>query len=230
MESEAPLFSTLHDSGKGRAFVLLVDDDLYHTLALDAARALESKFSGRIVLIRSERVSDDDWRAISRQLPKYLGAIGIRQGSFLAFGGACALLQELALTKLSMIRSLHFVDPSSRPHPTRFSRIIDRLERALPLGLPLRSRLKGFDGKPFLHRMRCPTLVISSSRAGSFLRAQAGVFSEHLPTAWVAELVSEREGEELARLIAEFQLVPSKAPQKNRFTQIAPATEVVSSG
>jgi hypothetical protein len=83
----------------------------------------------------------------------------------------------------------------------------------LPLGLPFRKDSKGFDARSYLQRIRCPTLVITTSDAERDLQAQAEHESRALATAWFDSI--DNSIDFMARLVA-FMEVPAKRPQKNR--------------
>ena len=67
------------------------------------------------------------------------------------------------------------VDATTRPHPSTWTRLITRIESLLPIGLPLRSSDVVFNGKPFLQRIRCPVLVLSTAQATPYQMAEAKV-------------------------------------------------------
>lgn len=206
------MLEILADNGTGRAFVVLFESGAYAA----AARALFEALAGktRALLCQSATVSDNNWQALSVSLESALAAAGIRQSSFISFGPASSLVQNLCLRDIKQVRGAVFIDASGRPHPTRTSRIIDAIESKLPIGLPFRSRLPGFDGRSFLQRIRCPVLVISSSRASSYQKEQAHMISRALPTSWYLELKSGEEAL-LTDKILEFAQLPAKRPMKN---------------
>ena len=95
--------------------------------------------------------------------------------------------------------------------------MIGKIEQYLPLGLPFRTLNSGFDCKPFLQRIRCPVMLLSSREAGLYLKSEFQVFLKELPSAWGQVLTSEKQhadySAEVARLIQEFQDIPAKCPQ-----------------
>ena len=201
------------DRGKGRAFVIAFETGSYQTMA----EYLFSELSRdvRVLLISVDPIGDDSWRSQTTSLVDAVKNAGVRQASFVGFGAACSLVQNVCLREPKLVRTAAFIDGSSRPHPSRIIRIIDWIERVLPLGLPLRSSSRAFDGRAFLQRIRCPSLVISSSLATPFLRSEADELVSGMPTSWWIELPREGEIDELGRLIQEFHDVPAKCPQKN---------------
>ena len=204
---------TVSDIGKGRPFVVIHESGAYTDFSARISGVLGERT--RAVLLETPRVDDSSWRDLSLQLQNKLKELSIRQASFVGFGAASALLQDLCLEDLKIVRTAAFVDAASRAHPSRFSRFVDRLERSLPLGLPLRQRTRAFDAKPYLQRIRCPALVVTTREAEAFLRSEADLLQAKLPTSWRLELTSGDEVAELAQQILDFQEVPARCPQKN---------------
>lgn len=201
------------DSGQGRPFVLLHEQGTYADLVAELTPALSAVT--RTVVLQSTTITDRNWGELSDALTATLSQLAIKQASFVAFGAAGALVQHLALLDLRAIRTIVFVDASTRPHPSLFARMIDRIERALPLGLPLRSRSRGFDGRAFLQRIRCPVLVICSARASHYQRREASLLMHGLPSAWDSALNADGEAAALTAAVLEFQKLPAKCPQKS---------------
>ncbi len=201
------------DSGKGRAFIIVAEPEAqYGELATQLAERLTPR--NRIVLIKTPFVEAGNWRELTGKLLQLLGEKGIRQASFIALGEASSIVQSLALTDLKLVRTLILVNASTRPHPTRRARIIRKLEQWLPLGLPFRSDIEGFDSKPLLQRIRCPVLIVSTVGAGKYFHAQADELARGLPTAWQLTLNSSEALSELSDAIEDFQEIPAKCPQK----------------
>lgn len=201
------------ESGTGRAFILLYDGapyDRFVSLVFEAISAVT-----RTLLVRSPRINTGNWNALSGELIELLEYKKIRQASFIGFGAAGSLVQNVALRQIRLVRTCALVDAATRAHPSKMTRLIDRVERALPLGLPLRSYSRDFDAKPFLQRIRCPVLIITSAHASAHERAEADVLVAALPVAWKVELPAANEVEELAKLVLAFQDVPARRPQKN---------------
>lgn len=201
------------DRGSGRPFVLLYDSAAYAAYAGELAEALH--VSTRAITIESVQITHENWEELASELKQVLLERGLKHASFVSFEAACSLVQYLCLMEPKQVRTLVMVDPSSRPHPTKVEKLIDRLEHALPMGLPMRSRTKGFDSKAFLQRIRCPALIVSSTRASAFLRREASIISAHSPTAWSVALNQKDEIGQLSALVSEFQSIPAKCPQKN---------------
>jgi pimeloyl-ACP methyl ester carboxylesterase len=211
----------LSDSGQGRAFLLLVDDPRYQSYANTLHGSLSQ--TSRSVIVEVDRISSENWSPLTNALIELLGQLKIRQSSFVGFGAAGALCQNLALLDSKLVRTLILVDPSARPHPSRLNRTLDKFEEILPLGLPLRLRNKDFDSKPFLQRLRCPSLLALSPLATAHERHQAQIMDARMPTAWMLELPSQDTMQALCNATLEFQGVPVKCPQKARKRELSTA-------
>jgi pimeloyl-ACP methyl ester carboxylesterase len=133
-------------------------------------------------------------------------------------GAGASLAQNVALTEPKTVRSMAVVDAASRPHPSRWERVIDAIEARLPFGLPLRLGSGGFNVRSYLHRFRCPLLVVCTRRAGAFIREELRQLSILAPTAWQVDLAgvaAHEEAKAFTDTILAFQETPAKCPQKN---------------
>jgi len=201
------------DTGKGRSFVIIFERGHYSSFATSLSTVVAEK--ARVVLLEVDLITKSNWPLLSEEVQARLKELSIRQASFIGFGAAGSLVQNIYLLQPRLIRTVVLIDASTRPHPDFFTRVTERLERTLPLGLPLRKHQKGFDSKPFLHRIRCPTLIVKSSQSTVYQRSEAEVLSSGLPTSWLLSLESENEVNELEEHVSLFQDVPAKRPQKN---------------
>ncbi len=207
------LVRLLSDSGKGRVVCVLQERSTYSGFAQKLAQALAA--NARVVWIETERVHAGSWERITEGVRGIIAERSIRQASLVSLGAAGTLLQHLCLTEPRLVRTAVFVDAATRAHPSRGSRVVDWLEEHLPLGLPLRQRQEGFDGKPFLQRIRCPSLVVTSRLADEYLLGQAQSMVSHLPTAWRLALEAGREENQLMQAVLDFYDIPARCPQKN---------------
>jgi hypothetical protein len=201
------------ESGSGRSFIIIYEENDHSDLAGALFEALQK--TSRALLIAAPRIDDNNWQSLTKLLLDLLEIKGIRQASFVSFSDASALVMNISLQDLKLVRTLVLVDAATRPHPSLFSRMIDRLERFLPLGLPMRSYSKGFDAKSFLQRIRCPVLVVTTQRASLFILKEAEILMSSLPSAWYCKLDTIDEVGQLNIQVMEFQKVPAKCPQKN---------------
>ncbi len=208
-----PILRVLFDQGKGRPFIILAEAS-WGEQAQATVKVLAA--SARVLQLEAPRIDGRNEKNLLENMRLIMQERGIRQAGFVSFGAAGTLVQGLALGDLKLVRAIIFVDATTRPHPTRYQRILDRIEHTLPLGLPLRSQIENFDAKPYLQRMRCPVLVVTSAVAAPHVCAEAAVFAQGLPTAWHVELGDDSPADSLARLVLEFQDVPVRCPQKNR--------------
>ena len=201
----------VEERGEGRPFVLLRERGAY---PLATAVTIPLAERARVLEVQCDTVCARDWPELSRSLGAVLSERGIRQASFVGFGAASALILDFALRELRSVRTLALVDAETRPHATMRDRIIDRAERFFPLGLPLRAQGRWFDVRPFLHLVRCPTLVVVTPQATPHVRAEADIFAAELPTGWQVELPAEDPAAALCTHLFTFQDVPAKCPQR----------------
>ena len=161
----ATSFAVVSDSGSGRPFVLLIEKGDSEPAPRQLVEALQSRT--RALLIEAPPILDSGWEEQSAAFGQFLASNGIRQASFVTFGACGSLVQALALREPKLVRTIVFINAATRSHPSAITKFIDRVEHALPLGLPLRLRESGFDAKPFLQRIRCPVLVVTSAKASA---------------------------------------------------------------
>lgn len=199
------------DQGSGRAFVMVSERGVYRRFGDEMVRALSERT--RAVEFEIPSVSERNWGALSRALRGALAEKSVRQCSLVGFGAASAIVQQLLLLEPKLVRTLTLVDGASRAHPSLLMKIADKLEAFLPLGLPLRLKKSGFDSKPFLQRMRCPVLIVSTAQSSAYIKQQAELLSQRIPTSWRCALKSGDQASELSKLILEFEEVPAKCPQ-----------------
>ena len=205
----------LSDKGSGRTFITIVDDEAYLPFAKAVVETLSTK--ARSVLLMSSSVTVLSWEGLSEALNAILVNLNVRQASIVGMGAGATLAQNLALSHPKTVRSLAIVDSSSRPHPSRWERLVDWVEEHLPFGLPLRLGSSGFNVKAYVHRLRCPLLVIVTSRAGAFVREELHSLASRAPTAWKIALTGPLDTQiaELSEALLTFQDTPAKCPQKN---------------
>jgi len=206
----------LSDTGAGRTFITILDEQTYLPFATAVAAKLSLR--ARSILLMSPEVNVSSWEGLSHIFSEKLAELGIRQASLVGMGAGATLVQNVALNQPKLVRSLAIVDSSSRPHPTRWDRCIDWLEEHLPFGLPLRLGTKGFNVKAYLHRLRCPVLVIATGKASSFIQEEVRGMNLRAPTAWRV-FVGGTDEEQIAQLsdtLLSFQDTPAKCPQKNQ--------------
>lgn len=206
-------FDLVSEDGVGRPFVLLFEETIDAEFARATAAGIAQK--SRCLVLRSPKITDQNWRELGSALRTFLHAKGIRQASFVGFGAAGTLVQNLCLLEPKTVRTAVLFRAASRAHPSVVGRIVDRLESSLPLGLPLRLAVGGFDSRPFLQRIRCPVLIVVPPGASVDERRDAEMMAKRMPTAWEIVLGAENVVDEFTQRVLEFTDVPAKAPQKN---------------
>lgn len=201
------------DSGTGRAFCLLIDNAQDLELAKKISKQLDVK--SRLIIFSLEEISQYNWQKLTAAVLEQFQEKKVRQVSLIGIKAAGAIAQNIALTNRKLSRSLILINTTTRPHPTAFSKFVDRIESILPLGLPLRQSSANFDSKPFLQRLRCPALILTTKEANDHEKAEAKILTKRLPTAWHYEASSLDVAAEIAKLLSQFEDVPAKCPQKN---------------
>lgn len=173
----------ISDEGKGQTIVVCYEHGSrysnYPSLFKDN---LVSKF--RTIVIELPRITALNWKEVVKGTEELQGSLQIRLSTFLSFGAACSIIQMIALQSPKLVKAMILFDPTSRAHPTAFTNFVDSIEKRLPLGLPLRSNIEELDTKPFLHRLRLPSLIVSTSNATSYEKSEAELISDSIPTAW----------------------------------------------
>jgi pimeloyl-ACP methyl ester carboxylesterase len=196
--------------------MFLIDDLAYLPLARAVARQMQE--TARVVIVASAPVNAGSWKSLSESLSLFIEQLGVRQAGFVGMGAGATLVQNLALSRPKLVRTLVCIDASSRPHPTRWERVVDRLEENLPFGLPLRLGSDGFNIKSYVHRLRAPLLVVGTNRASAFVIREMESLSRLAPTAWnvmICESDREQEAAALTETLFAFYDTPAKCPQKN---------------
>jgi pimeloyl-ACP methyl ester carboxylesterase len=211
-----PEVRILSDEGAGRAFVVVFDDDAYGPLVRSIGCTIAQ--SSRAVIVRISSVTAETWRMLAERFESMLSEIKVRQASFVGIAAGATIVQDLALMSPKLVRTLVIIDASLRPHPSRFERLLDRVEASLPFGLPLRLGSQGFNVRAYAHRLRCPMLLVSTSRASRFVSNELHALGRVAPTAWYVDIQKHgvvEEARELASYVLAFQDTPAKCPQKN---------------
>ena len=201
------------DADSGRAQIILVESSFYSALAHELFAVLSERT--RTLLLELSALDSFNWRTATTALSDKLNEVKLRQATFIALGPAGAILQNLCLSEPKLVRSAVFVDASTRPHPSAWLKLLDRLERGLPMGLPFRAASPSLDARSLLQRIRCPSLVLSTAQADAYLREQAKVMSANLPTSWYFDLSEKNAADQIRDVVLAFEQVPAKCPQKN---------------
>ena len=212
-------------SGNNSALLVVPATSGSHRRWEGLAQHLSDEF--KVFLLDSELPPVEIVTEYAAEVVNKLTELGVRRITVLGFSGGGSLALALAVVSPKLIRRVILIDPTTRIAPGFLSRVIDRLEEFLPLGLPLRRISKAFDARSTLHRIHCPVLVLNTKTVDEFHRYQAELIAQRIPNAWLKGL-NETEfdktgtlSSELAMLIREFVQVPGKRPQKNLPIEVA---------
>ncbi len=152
---------------------------------------------------------------LERKSLKRITLIGIEDGA--------SVVQALTILEPRLIRRAVLVNPNSRVNPTFFSRAIDWIEKFLPVGLPFRAVTKEFDSRPFVHRIRCPILIVTTPSENFYRVRESEYLANKIPNCYLVKTEGAyfQDGnsdfsQEFVKLFDEFQKSPVKRPQKNR--------------
>lgn len=180
--------------------------------------ALSAEF--KVLSLTSPLPSMEQVVEYAEALERELKQLGVKRTTLLGAGAGASVAQALAVFHPTIVRRVILVDPTARLSPSLGMRIIDRIEHFLPFGLPLRKLNHAFDSRPFLHRLRCPTLILSTPNAGLFHRQQAAYLAKKIPNARLRELTSaavsanRQWGDALSAEIKTWSDTPAKRSQK----------------
>lgn len=188
-------------------------------ISLEQARLLaaELEHNFRTILYNGPLPGVVNVYQFSAELHEKLLRKNVKRSTILAAGSACNVAQAIAVSFPGSVRRLALVDPLSRMFPTFGTKVIDWIESHLPLGLPLRPTSDAFDSRSFLHRLRCPVLIVSTPQAGIMLRAEAAAMHRRIPNALLSQLRPDSSSyqHELGRMVKDLLQRPVKRPQKN---------------
>lgn len=204
----------VEDKGSGQALIALFEEVIDTELPFYLVDTFTKE--GRVIVISLPRLDDVACHDLTAELISFMDEHSIRQASFIGFGEAGAVVQNLAVAHQKRVRRIILVDSPTRPNLSFVEKILNRLEKALPLGLPFRSGKATFDSRSFLQRIRCPSLVLITGSASDYIKAQGDILRNSLATAWFKDLTLLKIEQELPVLLQEFYLIPAKRPQKNR--------------
>lgn len=155
-------------------------------------------------------------------LIKEIEKLGLKRISLIGIQEAGSLASIMLAEKYpKLVRRLILLDPNVRKEPSMLCFILDKLESFLPCGLPLRnSKDNQIDLRGHIHRINCPSLVLSSKSASFFSKKSIRFLKKRLPNSWCLEFKEEMLQEDSTlcqkaeELIFSFLKTPSKRPQK----------------
>jgi hypothetical protein len=200
--------------GTGRGFICLSPEPVgaLSSLVTPVVQVLSERFKVVHVTISTSRLSASKEELLL--LSELIKSEGVRHGPLIAFGDTTLIAQSLAVLAPKLARTLLLVDPVSRQTNSLFEGFLQKLERTLPLGLPLRQLSRSLTWEPFLHRIRCPALVVTQSSTSKRSVEAASLLAQRLPCCWHRELKRLNEAHQLLGLIENFQLVQARCPMK----------------
>ena len=210
-----PVVVIPHDSGKhaqlqASDFVALWATDVPSYIVREAAIA------------RTQIVQRAD------ELTRLIKESGIRHYLLVGIGLGATVAQAVAIASEREVRQLIVVDPAPFLSLTFSEQLVDLLERALPLGLPFRKRSAGFDPRPYLHRIRCPTLVVSGYAQGIAGEGETNCLLRKIPNSWPLRATAADGADEatnaLCRGVRVFIDSPARRPQRQRQTRVSPVS------
>lgn len=154
----------------------------------------------------SPRPKPEDVLLQAQELEREIEEKSLKRLTLIAtdWGGPIAI--QYAATFPRNVRRVVLLDARARLTQSILELLIEKVEEYLPLGLPLRPLSRAFDPRPILHRVRCPTLILSSAE----YQNDAAFLLARIPNAWSEPLDSEK----LSERISSFLAVPTKQPQK----------------
>lgn len=203
------------EHGSGKTIVSVYEKSHSSGQFADAiARSLPDSY--RSILLEVDSFDERNWQERARELEDCISGMGLRFACFVSYGSVGALTQHLYLALPRAVRSMVMVDPTTRPHPSRWTRIVSALEEHLPVGLPFRSADSVFNSRPFLQRFRCPVLILTTTTATGYQQAEARILLDTLPTAWHETVQSTEIDSRIPELLIDFQAIAVKSPQRKR--------------
>lgn len=157
-------------------------------------------------LFQSPEPKPEDVLQVAEQLEREIEKNSLKRLTLAAttWGGPIAIQYAASFPK--NVRRLVLLNARARLRQSAVERVVEKIEEFLPLGLPLRPLSKGFDPRPLLHRVRCPSFILSSDD----FRDDALFLLSRIPNAWSEMLIEDS----LAEKVSEFLNVPTKQPQK----------------
>lgn len=155
-----------------------------------------------------------EWEQTSVQLEAALSDRGIRHCPIIGIGESALMVHHFAVFRPKICQSIILIDPVFQISETRMTRLVNWIEHILPLGLPLRMGTDSFISAPFLHRIRCPTLVINTNGEGSNQGDAISSMTRRIPNGWFRQLGLEAPDADLVESISSFLPVRHRCPMR----------------
>lgn len=147
---------------------------------------------------------------------------GLKRITLIGIEDGASVVQALTILEPRLIRRAVLINPNSRVNPTLLSKCIDWIENFLPIGLPFRALTKEFDSRPFVHRIRCPVLMIVTPSESFYRLKESEYLSLKIPNCYFVKTTNNpiigndnEFSDEFIEFFERFQKSPVKRPQKN---------------
>jgi len=173
-----------------------------------------SKFARVLEICVVPPQSGLEWEQTDAQLESALADRGLRHCPIIGIGESALIVHHFAVFRPKICQSIILIDPVFQLAVTRFTRLINWVEQILPLGLPLRVGTDSFISAPFLHRIRCPTLVINSGKEGVEQEEAISSMTRRIPNGWFRRLGREAPEADLIESISSFLPVRHRYPMR----------------
>lgn len=158
-----------------------------------------------------EACADKLCETLLRADAKRINLIGIGSGASVAL----VLAREMSKS----VRRMVIIDAEPRSEPRLLIRLMDVCDKLVPMGMPFLFSFAGFDCRFFLHSLRMPVLILTSSHASNYCKEQSKYFHRRLPNSYLRELTEWGFlgdlfcSPELLRELASFFSIQVKMPQ-----------------
>lgn len=205
------LLTIEREMGTGRPFVVCRIAGEYEELLSGVCEQLSQR--NKVYVVSFPKITHSNWQPLAEELENLFQESRIRQPSIISLGECCVPVQCYLLDDYVKVRRLVLVEATTRPEYGLKERVADKIEELLPLGLPLRLSSVGFNARPYLQRLRCPTLVACFLNSSEKQKSESVVLANSIPTAWSSEVGDVGA---LVEAIEAFENVEPKASQKNR--------------
>ena len=182
----------------------------------------DSALSGRLVVLNKPIPSGQNIISFAEIILDEIEKLGMKRITLIGIEDGASVVQALSILDPRLFRRAILIDPRSRVSPGIGTKVVDWIEKFLPVGLPFRAMNKDFDSRPFLHRIRCPILVALSPQENFYNMRESSYIASKIPNCYLVKTKSnpieadgDRFSSEFLDLLKEFQDSPAKRPQKN---------------
>lgn len=198
--------------------VVLSEDSEFRAQLQDWSLEQEGEQSSifNVYLLDSHFPSNNRVTAFANSLREHCKTKHLKRITVLGHGVGASIAMAFTCAAERLVRRLVVLDACTRIAPSYLTRLIDRLESRLPIGLPLRTISDSYDARPQLHRIHCPTLILTSTSADNFTLEQSKLIELRTPNSWRTQLQQELHNgnRELVEAVSDFVKIPVKRPQK----------------